>query len=179
MCYLFLTSNEDKIKTISQTFIQVCFVQQPHFLNTTYVSKGSWLTALCTVHLSLNKYEEIIQFKCSILKKNRYMWVQVHPHLMSSNNIAWHKNLWLKQSSHTVNWHQQDKECVRARLRVLHACLPLQMKLCVKAVISAPFGLEQSLGMNINFAFIARCLPLITHLTKKENQLSVCVSVYQ
>lgn len=68
---------------------------------------------------------------------------------------------------------------VRARARacaapyILPACSALQMKLCVNTVISAPLWLEQSLAMNINFAFIASCppsppFPSTPHLTQRR-----------
>lgn len=57
-------------------------------------------------------------------------------------------------------------------LHGLHACLVLQIKLCMNTLISAPPWLEWSLAMNINLAFIA--LPDAPTWHKRESAFCLC-----
>lgn len=68
--------------------------------------------------------------------------------------------------------------CVRTCLRGLHACLALQMKLCMNTLISAPLGWRGA-WLWISILHSSLFAPPDAPHDTKANQLSVCVSVYQ
>lgn len=68
--------------------------------------------------------------------------------------------------------------CVRTRLHGPHACLALQMKLCMNTLISAPLGWSGA-WLWISILHSSLAAPPDAPPDTKENQLSVCVSVYQ